>query len=123
MALATACGDDDSDSSSGSAPVVVTESGPVSLSVGQQMVVEVDANPTTGFEWSVESNSDESVVSLENDEYVAPQDGAVGQGGQEKLTFQALAEGSSEVVLVYRQPFEPDVQPAETVTLDVTVSS
>lgn len=117
-----ACGDDNSQSSEGSGPVVVTESGPVSLAVGQEMVVEVDANPTTGFEWSVETNSDESVVSFVNEEYMGPEDGAVGEGGEQKLTFEALADGTSDVVLVYRQPFEPDTEPAETVTLDVTVS-
>jgi predicted secreted protein len=46
----------------------------IALRVGDSLIVALDSNPTTGFEWALVSISDESVLSKVHDEYVQPSD-------------------------------------------------
>jgi inhibitor of cysteine peptidase len=46
-----------------------------------------------------------------------------GSGGSETVRFTATAAGTTKLVLDYRRPWETDVPPVETVTIDVTVTA
>ncbi len=95
---------------------------PTTIKVGGRVVVELDANPTTGFTWEV-SNLDTSVLKqLGETEYKpASSTPMPGSGGTQVLRFEAVAPGTTTLTLIYHRPFEKDVPPAKTYTIKVTV--
>lgn len=95
----------------------------VTLAQGQTLVVELVSNPTTGYSWEV-AQVDSSVLLQEGDAEYTPEDTSselVGSGGRETLRFTAVAPGQTTLTLIYQRPFEEDVPPAETFSVQVTV--
>ncbi len=74
---------------------------------GNTLVLNYDANPTTGFSWSYEI-SDESVIRLVKDDYVQDkaEEGMTGVGGKEKITFEGLKKGTAVITLTYAQQWK-----------------
>jgi predicted secreted protein len=85
---------------------------PITASAGEQFVVALDSNATTGYTWQLDDPGDTSVVQLVGSEYVAPGAQAPGAGGKELWTFEAAAPGTTTLVLSYRRPFDPPTIPA-----------
>lgn len=80
----------------------------VTLSVGQQMEITLESNPTTGYSWQVADDAGGIVEMVGEPEFVsepAPA-GMVGRGGAETLTFRAEEKGGGTLVLEYRRPWE-----------------
>ncbi len=96
---------------------------PVTLDVGQRVVVSLEANRTTGYGWSVADAAGGALVQEGETAYLADpsQPGMVGVGGMEEVTLRAARAGAGTLRLVYRRPFEPDTEPAETFSAPVTV--
>jgi inhibitor of cysteine peptidase len=89
----------------------------IRVSTGQTFVVELEANPTTGYSWASETNPNaELVKSTQVTNSTLP-----GAPGMQQLTFRATASGSSTLVLNYARPFEPDAPPAQTESFPLTV--
>ena len=80
----------------------------ISVKSGEKFTIKLEANPTTGYDWSV-SVSDEAVVSLEKSEYLPDEkvSGAVGAGGARVLVFKANDAGAATIDLVYQRSWEP----------------
>jgi len=100
---------------------VVTASGPIDLEVGGRATIELEANPTTGFQWTFTSEPDTAVVRVVSDTYVAGSTAAVGSGGQQTIVIEGVSAGSTTIELAYSRPWETGVTPAETATFAVTV--
>ena len=106
--------------------VTVTASGSAALKVGQTLVITLASNPSTGYGWTVSGAPDSAVLAQDGDiTYTATNPDVVmpGSGGSETVRFTATAAGTTTVVLDYRRPWETDVPPVETVTIDVTVTA
>jgi inhibitor of cysteine peptidase len=106
--------------------VTVTASGSAALKVGQTLVITLASNPSTGYGWTVSGAPDSAVLTQDGDiTYTATNPDVVmpGSGGSETVRFTATAAGTTTVVLDYRRPWETDVPPVETVTIDVTVTA
>jgi inhibitor of cysteine peptidase len=86
--------------------------GKVELTTGQTLIVSLDANPTTGYSWEIDS-VDATFLKLKSDpEFVQPPDNGtplMGAGGTQVFRFEALKAG------------EKDVPPINTYTLTMTV--
>ncbi|MDO8963960.1 MAG: protease inhibitor I42 family protein [Coriobacteriia bacterium] len=90
----------------------------VQIGAGQEFVVRLPSNATTGFRWVVAEIG--PVTQVGEAAYETPQDpGVVGAGGTETLTFKTGASGSGQLKLEYRRSWEKDV-PAEK-TWSVTI--
>ncbi len=92
----------------------------VELQKGQTLVITLESHPTTGFMWEV----------VEFDEHILPQMGeaefrptfeAEDAPGWETFRFQAMQAGQIALKLVYRQPWEEDVDAKRTFSLNVVV--
>lgn len=125
-----ACGSKGDDTSSTESPaageVTATASGPVALKVGQVLVVTLPSNPSTGYSWTISTAPDGAVLTQNGElTYAATNPDVVmpGSGGTETVRFTATAAGTTTIVLDYRRPWETDVPPVDTVTLDVTVAA
>jgi inhibitor of cysteine peptidase len=121
MALAlgiglTACSDD-SDSGGGSVPVY-HEGDSITVGNGKQFVIELTANPSTGYSWDAGKNPNVKLVSSKQ---VAVSSAAPGAPGTQRMTFKAYNTGSSTLELAYARPFEGGVPPAQTASFDVKV--
>ena len=103
---------------------VITEAGPVALTVGGRATIELATNPTTGYQWELATEPDTTIVSVVSDEYTAAEaaDGMVGTGGIQKVVLQGVAAGTTTIELRYVRPWETDRSGAETATFAVTVS-
>lgn len=116
-ALLTACAHQ-----SGSLSVQKQNQCPLSLSPGQQLVLTLPSNPTTGFRWTVRDPASALLDSLGPEVYSNPEDaGLVGSAGQSTWRFQARQEGEGHLLLTYQRPWEPEVAPAQTFDCAITV--
>ena len=113
-----ACGEDDpgppvhlGESESGQAVV---------LSVGQELVVTLPSNPSTGYAWSFQSSSS-GVLRAGDSEYVPTPPVLPGSGGQERFTFTGAAEGRTTLRFEYRRAFETGVPAARVIEYAVVV--
>lgn len=91
------------------------------LRPGDRFDVTLEANPTTGYAWALAQDPNAAVVRSLGSSFERPMDAAVGAGGQDVWTFQAVGPGTATVTLVYSRPWERGVPPARTHTIDVHV--
>lgn len=74
--------------------------------VGDEINIALDANPTTGYGWSIEK-SDGALLTLKQSNYAASSS-AIGSGGTQTLTFVAKGVGTANLQLKYWRSFEGD---------------
>ena len=90
--------------------------------ISDQLVVVLEGNPTTGYMWEVEG-VDESILQQIDDADFLPDSDALGAGGKLVLHFRAMSMGQTTLRLVYHRPWEEDVEPLKTFTVNVAVRS
>ena len=95
----------------------------VALRPGQELVVRLRSNPSTGYSWTIGARATGVLVSagppaFEPDPKSA---GRVGAGGVEAFRFTAAAAGREALRFEYRRPWEKDAAPASTAIVDVDV--
>ena len=108
------------------AAVVLTEADSdksASITVGQELRVELKSNATTGYSWKVASAADKILQDTVKSEYVADAhaEGVVGAGGRQIWHFKGSAAGTQILKFEYRRPWEKDVKPAQTATFEIVV--
>lgn len=78
----------------------------VELQQGQLLELRLETNPSTGYDWRI-TKQDQSLLALESDTYLPPDNNArVGQGGIKLFVFKPLERGSSVLELAYYRPWE-----------------
>ena len=103
-------------------PVIVTKADAdktVVASPGQTLEVVLDANPSTGYTWTVASAPE--FLKSEGEPTFASEgaSGTVGAGGKQTLKFSVTAAGTGSLSLSYVRPWETGVAPAETFKVEV----
>jgi inhibitor of cysteine peptidase len=93
----------------------------VSLSVNDELVVTLRGNPTTGYTWAI-SETNTTILAAQGEPTFTPESDMMGAPGQVVMRFKAIASGTAPLVLAYRRPFEPDVEPAATFAITVDVA-
>lgn len=91
----------------------------VEMAPAQQVLVEVEGNPTTGFTWEV-AEIDRQVIAPVGDPQYESESDADGSGGTYTFRFRAVGPGEAEVVMVYRQSWTDDA-PSRTFAFRVVV--
>ena len=100
-----------------SAPKVYHQGDDITVKQGEQFVIALPANPSTGYEWTAADDPDVMFVSS----HQVAGGSRPGAPGTQELAFQAARTGSSTLVLSYARSFEPGVPPAKTAKFPVTV--
>ena len=90
------------------------------LKAGQELIVTLAANPTTGYSWDV-GESSEAVIRAVGEPEFASESNLMGAGGTQTMHFEAVEAGQSTLTLVYNRPWEKDVEPIETFSIVVVV--
>jgi len=111
------CGDDEEPAGD-----TYTEPGTVfEVDVGDEVVISLESNATTGYTWQLETEPLVDVVRLVGDEYVEPDTDLVGAAGRQDLTFEAVGEGTAEIALWYVRDFDDPKEPADRAQFEIIV--
>ena len=92
----------------------------VELGVGHTLLVELKGNPTTGYQWEVES-LDTGMLKQVGEPEFKPDSDLTGAGGKFTFRFEGAAAGEADLRLVYHRPWEKDAPPEETFEVTVVV--
>jgi len=91
------------------------------LKKGQTLVVTLEGNPTTGYSWEVAEPLSEQVLRQAGEPEFQQESDLVGAGGVQILRFEAVNAGKMTLKLIYHRPWEKDVEPLETYSIQVVV--
>jgi inhibitor of cysteine peptidase len=91
----------------------------VALSTGDELIVKLTSNPTTGYSWSPAEPF--LLLPLISSKFVAARPGHYGTPGHQVFTFKAKHSGKVALVLHYSRSFEKDVPPAKTFRVVVSI--
>jgi len=97
--------------------------GQIELEQGKLLVVTLESNPSTGYQWELVENN-ESVLKQFGQKGYKPAETSnprVGGGGWEIFRFKAVSTGQTTLEFVYRRPWE-DAEPLKTFYIQVTVN-
>lgn len=92
----------------------------IELAAGQKLVLSLESNPTTGFDWEV-SEIDEAVIKQSGESEFKSESDLLGAGGVRTFTFEAVAAGTSTLKLVYHRSWEKDIPPEQEFTVTINV--
>lgn len=92
----------------------------IEVGVGDELVIELAGNPTTGYNWYV-TDLDTSVLQAQGEPEFTADSSAIGSGGVLALSFKAQAAGETTLSLAYQRAWEVGIPPLETLTLQVVV--
>lgn len=92
----------------------------IELQKGQTLAISLEGNPSTGYTWAMVESEESILRQVGEIEFKAESD-LVGAPGTQTLRFEAVESGQMELKLVYHRPWEKDVEPLETFTVQVTV--
>jgi inhibitor of cysteine peptidase len=95
----------------------------VQVPVGQWVLVRLQGNPTTGYQWQTAAVKGQSVRMMAEPQYVATpvKPGVVGGGGTFYFKFRALQPGLTTIKLIYLRPWLKDQPPLESFQCTVEV--
>jgi inhibitor of cysteine peptidase len=92
----------------------------VEVTLGSKVTVELDENPTTGYQWTIDS-VDEVFLVPEGDAFLVGEQMGLGAGGVRRLFFRAKGAGSSSLSLTYKRPWQSDAEVIGTFKLAVRI--
>jgi len=79
----------------------------IEVQSGDTVVVRLDENPTTGFQWAIDKSND-AILTLQDSDYAPAPDSRVGGGGQRVFTFKAQKAGAVDLQLKLWRQWEGD---------------
>ena len=95
---------------------------PLQLKNGQNLILTLPSNPTTGYRWATQDSAGGVLRALRPEVYSSTESGVIGGGGQSTWRFQAFAPGQGRLRLTSQQPWEPEAEPVETFDCAITVN-
>ena len=92
----------------------------ITLNKGEILAVTLDGNPTTGYNWLMQTMNPAILKQVGEPAYT-PESNQPGSPGKVTLTFQAVKTGQAKLVLNYVRSFENDNVPLKTFDAMVVV--
>jgi inhibitor of cysteine peptidase len=105
------------DAPAGRAPALYHRGDPITVHGGDEFVIALSANPSTGYSWT--AGADPDVVFLRSRQIAGVAE--PGAPGTQELRFRAEHSGTTTLKLAYARSFEGGVPPAKTATFRVEV--
>lgn len=92
----------------------------IEIQKGDFLVITLEGNPTTGYQWEMVPNSD-GIIELQGKPEYKSGGNLAGSGGIYTFTISAIKTGSTRVELKYYRSFEVGVPPIRTFSVEVKV--
>ena len=86
---------------------------------GRKVTIRLQANPSTGYRWSVASTGE--ALEQSGEPFHAAESSMRGAGGGEYWSFMPVRAGKQELRFEYRRPWERDKPPARVLGYTVIV--
>lgn len=97
---------------------------PLSLKTGQVLMLTLPSTPTTGYRWHIQNPAQGVLRSMGPEVYSNPEDkNMVGSTGQSVWRYKASDAGTGHLMMVYQQPWAPEVAPERTFDCVITVNN
>ena len=96
----------------------------VELDQGQVLVITLESNPTTGYQWEPVEGQESVLQQMGEAEFKPSETGEpplAGSGGSEIFRFKATSSGQMTLQIIYHRSWEEGVEPLKTFSLQVTV--
>lgn len=93
----------------------------VTVHVGDEIDIALDANPTTGFDWAIDKSND-ALLTLKQKDY-QPSSSAIGSGGTDTFKFIAKSAGTVNLQLKYWRSFEGDRSITQRYAVTIQIQS
>jgi inhibitor of cysteine peptidase len=93
----------------------------VIVKVGDQIVIELEGNPSTGYTWEAKDLDNSLLEKVGETEFKSNDPGLVGAGGELTLTYKTLKTGKTSLNLVYHRPWEMDIEPQRTYMVTIII--
>jgi inhibitor of cysteine peptidase len=87
---------------------------------GSKVTVELEENPTTGFQWMV-NGIDEIFLVPEGDAFLIGAQMGLGAGGVRRFFFRAKGTGCTSLSLINKRPWQSDHEAVATVKLAIQI--
>ncbi|HEX8594019.1 MAG TPA: protease inhibitor I42 family protein [Pseudomonas sp.] len=96
---------------------------PLTLKTGQVLMLTLPSTPTTGYRWQIQNPAQGILRSMGPEVYSNPEDkNMVGSAGQSVWRYKASDAGTGHLMMVYQQPWAPEVAPERTFDCVITVN-
>ncbi|MGF6112263.1 protease inhibitor I42 family protein [Pseudomonas frederiksbergensis] len=96
---------------------------PAKMTKGQNLILTLPSNPTTGYRWAIQDSAGGVLHALSPEVYSNPEDaGIVGSAGISTWRFQSFATGTGRLRLTYSQPWAPEVPAVKTFDCAISVN-
>ena len=92
----------------------------ITLNQGESLVVTLDGNPTTGYNWLMQT-MDPAILKQVGEPVFTPDSNQTGASGKIAMTFQAVKTGQAKLELSYMRSFEKETAPLNTFEVMVVV--
>ncbi len=92
----------------------------IALKTGDTLLIELDGNITTGFNW-IPAPQDPVLLDQVGETEVTPESDLPGAPGKIVMRFNAVAQGQTLLHLDYKRSWETDVAPDKTFEVSVVV--
>lgn len=92
----------------------------VHLTVGDTLIVTLNANPTTGYNWEIEALNPLLLSRVGAPQFLSSSQ-MIGASGKMVFTFKASSPGTCDLSLVYRRSWERNANPAGLFKISLTI--
>jgi inhibitor of cysteine peptidase len=89
--------------------------------VGEDIVITLQSNPTTGYGWRLAGPLNERIVKLTRRDFVPSRTDLAGAPGKEVWVFRAIGKGVTAIAFEYVRSWEKGVPPAQEESYTVRV--
>jgi inhibitor of cysteine peptidase len=76
----------------------------MNVSLNNDFILSLESNPTTGYHWEATFSS--AFLELKRRDFEVSDTGSIGKGGIEKFTFLPIKTGETEIIMIYKRPWE-----------------
>ena len=104
-------------------PFTIDDSGTtVNLGIDDPFEIELVGNASTGYSWQV-MPYDSTVIKQVGEPEFKSKDDRVGSSGLITFKFQTIADGQTDLILVYSRKWEENKPPAKTFSMKIVVGT
>jgi predicted secreted protein len=93
----------------------------VTVSLGDELVLTLEENATTGYLWTPEGRRLPPGLREVADNFLPPEGGGIGAGGRRQIRLRAVAPGGGKLVFRLRRSWEPPDQDLGTFAVQVVI--